>query len=89
MDRFMIPQTVKTFLNVAVETKVADHLDLVALASTFPGEWSTIMTEVVQWAFNNRHSPSGQAAHAALCAAHDAAVAARPRVENFTLTPVR
>lgn len=93
MDRFSIPQTVRTFLEVATETKVADATDLVALAINNGTDWQAIMSEVLVWAFNNRHSPSGMEAHSLLVAARDAATvelaALAPKTETFTLRPVR
>jgi len=55
MDRFDIPNEVKSFITVAIENRIIDTFDVYALAIKYNDDWRGLIDEVCLYAFNNRH----------------------------------
>jgi len=59
MTRFDIPETVKNFIEVAIETDTVDALDVYGLAITYGDNWKALIDEIILYAYNNRHANKG------------------------------
>jgi hypothetical protein len=81
MDRFNFDKPMRDFINAAVGMEVVDAVDILAIALDYavqPGEvgwqeWleSRLVHEILEAAFNNRHSMEGVARHKVLCTMRD------------------
>ena len=92
MDRFNFAKPMRDFINAAVGMDVIDAIDVLAIAldhTPRPGEvgWqsfleSRLVHEILEAAFNNRHSMEGVARHKVLCTMRDqmAPEAERPKI---------
>ena len=55
ITRFEIPQSVKHFLNVAMNYDVVDVFDVYGLATKHKDNWAALVEEIVLYAFKDRH----------------------------------
>jgi hypothetical protein len=60
MTRHDIPNEVKDFIEVAIEVRTIDALDVYALATKHGNDWRGLIGEVIEYAFSNRHWDSNQ-----------------------------
>ena len=68
MDRFDIPETVKAIINKAVEINLIDSIQVYVLADTFGSNYTALVDQIVNYAYNNRHVNSD---HKVICPLHD------------------
>lgn len=66
MTRFNIPKTVAVFINLAVEYKVIDALDVYALAAKYKKNWRGMVDSILETAFVQRQGHLGIDRHANL-----------------------
>lgn len=55
MTRHDIPETIKNYIETAIETRTIDALSLYGLAIKYGDNWRGLIEEVNEYAFSNRH----------------------------------
>lgn len=66
MTRFDIPETTKSLMSAAIRLGICDAADIAALGATHGVWWPSYHEEILEWAWVNRHTEKGRAAHSEL-----------------------
>ncbi len=53
--RHDVPETVKVFIDKAIEIGLVDSADVIALVMNFGTNWVKIVDEIIEYAYSNRH----------------------------------